>query len=298
MNRRLYQWLTWLMWLVLPLTAFQYLRAWDRLPARLATHFNAAGQPNGWMTREAALEFGLGMTVLFLVVFTVASYFLQKQKLSDAGSWPLLGLFAVMVGVIYQGNVSIIDYNLTGRPISMIRPFLFVPLVIILLAIYLGAKRGRVLPATTVIAEERHASLSLSLILIVLAGLAVFNNISAREARLAAIPIAVVLALCAAFTWSGFEYRFSPAGVEIRTLGFRLRSIPAADIRNYAIEAWSLLRGYGIRGVGGSRAYVWGNKVVHIQTAQGDVYLGHDDPERIVRDLEMITRLSAKGGSL
>ena len=73
MSRKPYQVLVWLAWLVLPLTAWQYWSAWDRLPARLATHFNAAGQPNGWMTREEALQFGLGITVLFLLIFSVIS---------------------------------------------------------------------------------------------------------------------------------------------------------------------------------------------------------------------------------
>jgi hypothetical protein len=93
----------------------------------------------------------------------------------------------------------------------------------------------------------------------------------------------------AAFAWSGFQYRFGPAGVEISTLGFRLRSVPLVQIESYAVEPWSLLRGYGIRGTGDTRAYVWCNQVVHIKTAHGDVFLGHSDPERIVRDLDSIT---------
>jgi hypothetical protein len=283
---------TWLMWLALPLTALRYWWAWDRLPARMATHFNAAGQPNGWMTREAALEFGLGFTLLFLAVFTVISYVLQKQKASDAGSWALLGLFGVVVGVIYQGNSSIIDYNLTGRPISIITPFVFIPAVIVLLVIFLGAKRGRALPGAALIAEEKHASLIMGFMVLIalVAALAAFANVSDPGARWAAAPVGLVFALCAGFAWSGFQYRFSPEGVEIRTLGFRLRSIPAAEIRDYSIEGWNILRGYGIRGIGNRRAYVWGNKVVHIRTTQGDVYLGHDEPEKIVHDLDMIRK--------
>ena len=98
----------------------------------------------------------------------------------------------------------------------------------------------------------------------------------------------VLFLVLAAFAWNGFQYNFGPGGLEIRTLGFRLRSIPLAQIQSYGVERWSLLRGYGIRGVGGSRAYVWGNKVVHIRTPQGEVFLGHGDPEQIVRDLDMI----------
>jgi hypothetical protein len=286
--KRAMQVATWLMWLVLPLTGLRFWLAWDRLPARLATHFDASGRPNGWMTREAALGVGLGMTVLFLLVFTVASYFLQRQKTSDAGSWALLGLFGVVIGVVYQGNSSIIDYNLTGRPISIVTPFLFVPVVIVLIAIYIGAKRGKALPDAALIAEETHASLIFGFILLILlvAELVIFASIHGSAARWAVVPLALLFGACAAFAWSGFQYRFSREGVEIRTLGFRLRSIPAAEVRDYTIEGWSLLRGYGIRGLGGCRAYVWGNKVVHIRTTQGDVYLGHDEPERIVHDLD------------
>jgi hypothetical protein len=49
-----------------------------------------------------------------------------------------------------------------------------------------------------------------------------------------------------------------------------------------------VLRGYGIRGVGNTRAYVWGNQVVHITTLEGEVFLGHNDPARLVRDLDMM----------
>jgi len=66
MNRRPFQFAIALLWLTLPLVAIQYWCVWDQLPARMATHFNAAGQPNGWMSREVALEFDVGM-VAFLI---------------------------------------------------------------------------------------------------------------------------------------------------------------------------------------------------------------------------------------
>jgi hypothetical protein len=91
-----------------------------------------------------------------------------------------------------------------------------------------------------------------------------------------------------AMAWSGFQYRFLRHGVEIRMLGFRLRSIPKQSIVSYSIEPWTFIRGYGIRGIGSSRAYVWCNKVVHIKTSNGDIFLGHKDPERIVRDLDRV----------
>ncbi len=98
-----------------------------------------------------------------------------------------------------------------------------------------------------------------------------------------------------ALVLGGFQYRFLRHGVEIRTLGFRLRSIPKQAIVSYSIEPWAFARGYGIRGIGSTRAYVWGNKVVHIRTTNGDVFLGHNDPERIVRDLDRVTGLVSRG---
>ena len=50
---------------------------------------------------------------------------------------------------------------------------------------------------------------------------------------------------------------------------------------------------YGIRGIGDKRAYVWGNRGVRIKTTEGEVFWGHDDPERIVRDLDAI-KLSSR----
>jgi len=110
--------------------------------------------------------------------------------------------------------------------------------------------------------------------------------------RVAAVARSLPQAACAAMARSGLPYRFSPAGLEIYTLGLRLRSIPLVQIRDYTVEGWSPIRGYGIRGVGGCRAYVWGNRVVHIKTDDGDVFLGHSEPERIVHDLDVIKQFA------
>ena len=77
--------------------------------------------------------------------------------------------------------------------------------------------------------------------------------------------------------------------------GLRLRSIPRQDILSYAIEPWPFIRGRGIRGWSSTRAYVWGNKVVHIRLTDGDVYLGHEHPDRLVRDLDRVTGFVTRG---
>jgi hypothetical protein len=142
-----------------------------------------------------------------------------------------------------------------------------------------------------VLAEETHSGRVWSLI-ILLAWLGPAIGVAlvpSTAGRWALALVGVIAIGTFAMSWSGFQYRFLRHGVEIRMLGFRLRSIPKRSIVSYSIEPWTFARGYGIRGIGNSRAYVWCNKVVHIKTSNGEIFLGHDDPGRIVRDLNMVT---------
>jgi hypothetical protein len=151
--------------------------------------------------------------------------------------------------------------------------------------------------ARDVLAVETHTGRVWALvILIAMLGPAVsvfFYPTSPARFVLAIVGVIGVGAFLMA--WVGFQYRFLRHGVEIRTLGFRLRVIPKQAIVSYAIEPWAWWRGFGIRGVGNRRAYVWGTRVVHIVTTNGDIYLGHGDPERIVRDLDKVTGFVTRG---
>jgi len=147
-----------------------------------------------------------------------------------------------------------------------------------------------------VLAEETHSGRAWSLlILLSMTGPVIALSLARTAAVLWPVILVGVLGLGAfAMAWSGFQYRFLRHGVEIRMLGFRLRSIPRQSIVSYSIEPWAFIRGYGIRGIGSTRAYVWCNKVVHIRTSNGEVFLGHSDPERIVRDLDIVTGVLAR----
>jgi hypothetical protein len=151
--------------------------------------------------------------------------------------------------------------------------------------------------ANDVLAEETHSGRAWSLlILLVMVGPAIAWSQARTAAVLWAVILVGVIAVGAcAMAWSGFQYRFLRHGVEIRIFGFRLRSIPKESIMSYSIEPWAFIRGYGIRGIGNTRAYVWCNKVVHIRTTNGDIFLGHNDPDRIVRDLDMVTGVLTRG---
>ena len=142
-----------------------------------------------------------------------------------------------------------------------------------------------------VLAEETHSGRAWSLIILLaligpMIGVALVPSTAGRWA----VALVGVIAIGTfAMSWSGFQYRFLRHGVEIRMLGFRLRLIPKQSIVSYSIEPWAFIRGYGIRGIGSSQAYVWCNQVVHVKTSNGEIFLGHNDPERIVRDLNMVT---------
>src|SRR3984957_12945854 len=105
MNGRWYKMLVALMWLALPITALNYWRNWDRLPMRMAVHFDANWQPNGYTSREGALELGLGIMVFMLIVSTVGS--LTSHALKPAAAWPLLLVFYGTIGFLWFGNNSI-----------------------------------------------------------------------------------------------------------------------------------------------------------------------------------------------
>jgi hypothetical protein len=286
----LYRIMTALLWLALPLAAFEYGSVWHRLPARMSTHFAASGQPNGWMSREASLLFALGLTLLLLLVFTGA---LTRVRKPDTLAWSVLALLYVVMAVMLSVHASVLRQNLDGGPLQ-VTPAITVVLVAALgvAAVALASKRGSALPGhgEAVEAEEVHSSPQWALALAVLAAfdLAMAAALPLRGLRVALSLPALLLLGVTALAWSGFHYRFTPQGVEISTLGFRLRSIPLLSIRAYAVAPWNPLRGYGIRGLGERRAYVWGNRGVRIMLSQGEVFLGHRDPERIMSDLNLI----------
>ena len=292
MNRKVFQVFIWLMWLALPLTALRFWAAQDRLPLRMATHFDINWQPNGWMPREDAFHLALGITVLVLAVFTVIAYVAHKTDAPEAFSWALLGFFYLVVGFVYAVNSGVVQYNVDGQRVGIDPWTVLIPVAVLALTvIFLGAKRGASLPAAIPIVEETHGSRAWSLLFIALlvAQCVAIFAIPAAPFRFASILLGLLFALIAVHIWTGFQYIFTSAGLEVRTLGFRLQSIPREEIQTYSVEPWNLLRGYGIRGVGNSRAYVWCNRGVRIRTTNGQVFLGHEEPERIVHDLDSIT---------
>src|SRR5258708_2902207 len=98
MERKLFIAAVGLAWLALPMTALNYSRTWDRLPPRVAVHFDINWQPNGWTSREGARTLALGMTAFLLVVFTIVAYIARRTAASTSSRlsvWTLVAIFYV-----------------------------------------------------------------------------------------------------------------------------------------------------------------------------------------------------------
>lgn len=291
MTRTLYKTLTALLWLAPIEMGIRYAQVWEQLPLRMASHFDAAGHVNGWMSRDAALYFDLGVLVLMATVFTAVAYVVVKKYDLVKPSWALLiALHAEIWAMVHTLN-STIDYNINGSAIS-IAPLLVVNVVgaIVVAAFALGDKRGTALSTSDVLAEEVHSGKKLGAFFLLPAAVLATTAVTIPNStvRLALGASAVIVALAYAMAWDGFHYYFTRHGVEIRTLGFRLKSIPTLQIKSYEIQNWNALRGFGIRGIGSRKAYVWGKIGVRVEMYDGEVFLGHSDPQRIVHDLNVI----------
>ena len=302
MNRRISQLAIVLLWLALPLVAHLYLQVWAQLPAHVATHFNAAGQANGWMSPTQALHFGVGFIAFLLVIFTPLLLYVAHSRV-DGFSWAMLAFCALVLGLMVEVNRGIVNFSVYAAPMPTGAILIPIPIaVIFLIAIYIVSRREPPLSPTAnlasdLLAEETHSGRILSLIILpaLIVPVIVAASVPAPALRIPMVLVALIGLAAIASAWNGFQYRFLRHGVEIRTLGFRLRSIPRGQIQSYEPASWNVLCGYGIRGVGKTRAYVWGNKVVHVKTTNGDVYLGHSDPDRIVRDLDLVMGVVTHG---
>jgi uncharacterized protein DUF1648 len=113
MERKLFQALVALTWLALPLTALKYWNTWDRLPMRIAVHFDINWQPNGWTSREGARLLALGTTAFLLTIFTIAGLATARMSASSLARWSMLGVFYIALGLVYYVNSWIVDRNLS-----------------------------------------------------------------------------------------------------------------------------------------------------------------------------------------
>ena len=146
------------------------------------------------------------------------------------------------------------------------------------MVVALVTKRGSELPRHSDVAqaEEVHAAplWALGLAVLTVVELAVIAVVPLGGLRVVMAVPALILLAVTALAWGGFHYRFTTHGVEISTLGFRLRSIPLESIKAYAVAPWNPMGGYGIRGMGERRAYLLGEPGGSTFFSHGEVFPG------------------------
>jgi len=102
-----------LMWPALPASVGMYWSAWDRLPAPMAVHFDANWQPNGYTSRDGALELGIGILFAILVLFTVT--ILVMDTLKPQAFWPALVIAYFVLTIGSYANYFVVNFNLQAR---------------------------------------------------------------------------------------------------------------------------------------------------------------------------------------
>jgi MFS family permease len=300
--------LAWLPMAGVAALALRVVAVWDQLPAVVMSHFDAQGNPNGYMPRTAFVMMSFATLIIPVVVFGIMVDRIGRRKRS--AGWGMVAFSWVINAVLIAVFWGVIMANLAHAPLHVVPVWLLVVAIVpITLAMcidwrwWLSRSRReavRQIGKVHIVAEERHGSKTVAGLLAVMA--ASFASVIAvihvpPEGRfLYAIfgLVAVVLSVSAVWAWRGFVYRFTTGSVEVRALWFRLRHIPLSEIKDYRAETVNPLTdfgGWGVKGFGSDTAYIWGgHKALHIRTNHGDVYLGHNDPDRLVRDLDAIMK--------
>lgn len=319
MTRTHWRNLSLLPWLILPVMLWRYWQLQDLLPERIAVHFNANNVPNGWSDRGDFVLGFIGMTVGMLALFTILSFIPKRPQ---TFSWLLLFfdyfISAVMclafIGVLEFNALNRVDSLRTAGRIAMLTPAVGIVAVVIAV-VKAGRKEVGALPGANAslstgspsIAPSQGRLLAEEIQRAPLAGIffavATALVISAAVRIPSSAPLWVKLLLCSASAlclwvtlqaFGGFRYRVTSTGVEVRTGGIRVCSIPKTNIEDYRVAQIDPLGdfgGWGIRMLPGKRAFIWhGHEAVRIRTPQRTVYLGHDQPERLVKDLDVMMK--------
>jgi hypothetical protein len=96
-------------WLSLPLVVAVYLLLWDRIPERLAVHFDVTGHVNTRMTRGQSLAFDLAVLLFVLVTGNLK---LRRQAPGEQTT----GLIMLTLTVLFVTLIllGLLKYNITG----------------------------------------------------------------------------------------------------------------------------------------------------------------------------------------
>lgn len=283
-------------WLAFVAMLVDIWRAYGQLPAVLAAHFNAAGVPNGFAPKHEVFTTIILIAFGLLCIFTfVLSRFPQISGLG----W-LVMVFeywgvGLLVGLTHATlRVGLGESQTLDFPIGTWSLIMGGALVIGEIGRIRNMHKQADAHGGERIAQEVHssplmASMFAVIAVVMIASTGLMHATGAVRGIL--VTVGLILLGCAIWAYTGFIYRITTAGLEIRMFGLPIRFIPAVDIQSLRAEDCNPLTdfgGWGIRGIGKMRAYIWGgNRCVHVHTHTGDeIYLGLRDADRMVQELE------------
>lgn len=318
MTRMHWRNLSLLPWLILPAMLWRYWQLQDLLPARIAVHFNANNVPNGWSDRGDFVVGFIGMTVGVLALFTILSL-LPKRTSGVAGT--MLFVEYAVSGLMCMAFIGVLEFNALHR-VDVLRSAgriaMMTPLIVVVVVVIAIVRAGRSVAQTysnavsqpvasiaavkpsqgRLLAEESQRAPMAAFLFAIMT--AVFLVIAFKMPpspiwlRFLLYAVSALMLWVITQAWGGFRYRITSTGVEVRTGGIRVYSIPKANIQEYRVAQCDPLcdfGGWGVRVLPGKRAFIWhGHEAVRIRTPQRTVYLGHDQPERLVKDLDVMMK--------
>ena len=275
-------------WTAIPLLAARLFFIWDRLPMRMASHFDLQGRPNGWQSPET---FALSAFLSIAVMLTAFTFAMVRGYRLDSMRRMLTIISYVTVTSFLALFWRLFDRAAYGPGASMWPVPAIFPLVALLFAVvgssFITSQDSRPSASGLLLAEEQHRSLLQLLFIIPGLAMGAWLTIEGRSfTRPLGIFLIAAMAWVAIAVLDGFRYLVRSDGVQIRGFLMPLRFIPRSSIHSYHSQPWTGL-GYGIRLTSTGTAYIWGGRnVVNIVTDSGDVMLGHDHPERLIQDLD------------
>jgi len=287
------------LWLAPICVALRLAFVWKQLPKPVAVHFTMSGSPDAFWLRQTFALFTVA--IIFAAVGLGSLYF--RASSSATGKFVIAVLtFVVLVqtGAIW----AVINFNLGQTHIDWARVFLLPAAAAIVVFAVLGlispskpSANGRTAPAVigTVLAVfyhycRKHFWLLIPALLIP----SLMWILGGTTGRIIALLLTGLLAVVLIGVWRGFEYRVTTSGVEVRSLGVRLKFLPASCIRSFSkveVDPLAEMGGWGIRRGSGMTAYIWGKRGVKINSDLGQVLLGYSRPDDL---LDVLTAMKQR----
>jgi hypothetical protein len=214
-----------------------------------------------------------------------------RQELQEGSDTPHIGF----VEFDYGSNTRRFGRGLSEAEaqeiIASIRSYTGVPLTATRVPVSHHAPGG-------ILAEEINRNLGVTYVMWMLAGVLYFLGtlLDDTAPRLGAYLFCLLFAGVGTVAAAGYRYRFTNRGIEISTLGIRLRFIPVDRITHYEQTRLTFADNFSVSAE--RRSYLWVGIPIRIQTLDGEFLLGHMKPAILLHDLELMKQASTTDHTL